>query len=185
MCCRRLINLLVLGAAVAGASSAQAQIGNTVGVPVAERRWEEKTQTTYRPQYTTEMRDTVRTYYTPKTQYHWEARWRPFSANGWVYEAVPTVVWQAHSETVRVPVMSQQYVAETKVVRQPYLALRFVEQQAPRRLAAAPQPAPQAGSSTWRSVSPTPAVSIARREQLGGIVQLESDPPRRGLQLLR
>jgi hypothetical protein len=153
-------------------------------VPVAESRTEARQETVVRPEYVTELRDVYRTVYTPMTQYHWEARWHPFRSPNWGYHAVPHVVWQTRVEKTQVPVTSQRYVAETRSVQTPYLALRFAQQ--PQ--AAIAQSAPPSGISLAPGATaapaapaPLPSARVAETVPLGGILKMDSDPPRRGL----
>ncbi|MEQ8789918.1 MAG: hypothetical protein RIC55_26725 [Pirellulaceae bacterium] len=213
--------LAILGGLFTGHVRAQ-----TPRVPVAVPRTEERQQTIYRPEYVTEMRDVFRTVYTPVTTYHWEAKWRPLQSPHWVWQAVPHVTWQSKIEKTSVPVTSQHYVAETKTVRTPYLALGFKPDPQASIAAAkptgsnlaggAPTLAPQSSASqssppprlatqqlaTQRLATPhtaaaptrsfantnpvvgAPATSAPAADtpslRLGGILRMDSDPPRRG-----
>jgi len=135
--------MAIFGCLISGALHAQSQ-----RMPVAVPRTEERQQTIYRPEYVTEMRDVYRTVYTPVTTYTWEARWRPLQSPHWVWQAVPYVQWQSRIEKTSVPVTSQHYVAETKTVRTPYLALGFKP--------ASPQASDVAGANAG-SAAPSPA----------------------------
>jgi hypothetical protein len=202
MCNRSRVALLCSALAaivVQGASRAAAQDAR---VPVAEQRTEARQETVYRPEYVTELRDVYRTVYVPVTQYHWEARWRPLQSPNWAWQPVAHVRWETRVEKSQVPYTSQHYVAETRTVQTPYLALRFAGQQRSAPIASASQQAPgninlAPGTTTARApampatpqatASPhaAPAPSrIADDPRLGGILRMDSDPPRRG-RLLR
>ncbi len=164
----------------------------TVHEPAADVVWEDQRRTVYREQFTTEMRDTVRTTYVPVTQYQYELRrpgwWNPFREPELAYHLVPRSHWEARTETVRVPLTYREYVPETQVVRVPVRSLRFVEQEKIDRVAVSP-PAPAMPMPT-NSIAPNvapaipapsqPAASIANRSPLGGVLRLDSDPPRYG-----
>jgi hypothetical protein len=147
----------------------------TVREPAADVVWQDQQQTIYREQYTTEMRDTVRTTYVPVTQYQseprWHGWWNPFREPELAYHSVPRTHWEARTETVRVPVTYRQYIPETQTVRVPVRSLGFVEKEKIDRVAVSPTtPAiPTPGNSTPPSVIPfspapsQPAASIAER----------------------
>lgn len=194
--------LAILSCLLVGSARAQSD-----RVPVAVPRTEERQQTIYRPEYVTEMRDVYRTVYTPVTTYHWEARWRPLQSPHWVWQAVPHVTWQTRLEKSSVPVASQHYVAETKTVRTPYLALGFKPRETSPRTAAdakstpsrpasstslAPQTAqtpPTRDQSSLASLPAGPAATTAPMQtphnvRVGGILRMDNDPPRRGRLML-
>jgi hypothetical protein len=101
---------------------------------------------------------------------------------------VPHVRWQARVEKTQVPHTSLHYVAETRTVQTPYLALRFAEQPAPASTTASSAPgvislAPGGQSVATLPTQPTPAAANASESgalRLGGILRMDNDPPRRG-----
>ncbi|GAG11499.1 unnamed protein product, partial [marine sediment metagenome] len=67
---------------------------NTVQRPVIQTEMQERQQTVYREQITTETRDTYRTYQTPVTEHQWvtkmHGRWNPFVQPYFTQHYVPT-----------------------------------------------------------------------------------------------
>ena len=141
--------------------------------PVSQTRVEQREQTVYRPRYSTDMRHTTQSVYTPVTQFYWEARWHgwwnPFQEPYVAYHAVPYTSWQARQQSVRVPVTGRELVPEKQTVRVPVTTLRFVEKEEVSRVAIRPRPA-----------SPPRTVRQTRDGPIGGIARLEGDPPRYG-----
>lgn len=195
--------MAIFGCLMSGDLHAQPQ-----RMPVAVPRTEERQQTIYRPEYVTEMRDVYRTVYTPVTTYTWEARWRPLGSPHWVWQAVPYVQWQSRIEKTSVPVTSQHYVAETKTVRTPYLALGFKpaspqesdvaganagspspsstpdlsprSRGAPSRTAAAPSRSSLVPVPKRTTPATSPPAGAGQSVRLGGILRMDNDPPRQG-----
>jgi hypothetical protein len=194
--------MAIFGCLISGVVHAQSP-----RTPVAVPRTEERQQTIYRPEYVTEMRDVYRTVYTPVTTYTWEARWRPLRSPHWVWQAAPHVQWQSRIEKTSVPVTTQHYVAETKTVRTPYLALGFKPASPPASDAAEANADSQASSSTpdlspqshgapsrtaaapsssslvpvpKRTAAATSPAGAGQSVRLGGILRMENDPPRQG-----
>ena len=72
--------------------------------PVVETRVEETTRTVYREELSTEMREEVRTYLTPVTEYRCEPylanRWNPLATPYLSFRMVPRTCYQCRNETV-------------------------------------------------------------------------------------
>lgn len=149
----------------------------TIRRPVVETQMQPREETVYREQVATEMRDNPRTVFIPVTQYVYEPRvhnlLNPFSPTYIAYHPVPRTYWETRTETVRVPVTYREVVPETRVVQTPVTSLRFVEEEKVDVVAVSPPAAPLLPQGQ------TPAV-IARRDQIGGVLRLEGDPPRYG-----
>ncbi len=149
----------------------------TVDERVPQSRMQERTETVYREQLVTEMQDSVRTYWTPVTEYRWEAfwvgQWNPFVEPYLAYRYVPRTHWKKRTELVKVPVTTCRLVPETSTVRRPVAGWRVVRREVISRVAV------DGGASRKpRGWVETPA--LARREVVGGIQKLQSDPPRYG-----
>ena len=140
--------------------------------PVATTRLEEREEIVYRRQLSTEMRDTLRSYQTPVTQYYWatriHGRWNPFAPPYLTHDLVPVTRWQQHSEIVSVPVSRQKWVPEKRVTKVPVTTYRMAEDEVISRVAIGASAAGSLGGG---------ATSIARRPSIGG-VEMKNDPPR-------
>ena len=151
-------------------------------VPVS--RMEERTETVYREEFTTEMRDTPRTSRIAVTEYRWEAfwvnRWNPLAQPYPAYRYVPHTRWETRTETVQVPVNTRRLVPETRVVRRPVGGFQTVKREVVSR-------APVGGSRTFVGgtlaagpMTRVQAPAVAQRPEIGGISRMRSDPPRYG-----
>jgi len=157
---------------------------------VPEVRYEERSQTIYRDQCVTEMKDTVRTTWVPVTEYQVQerlvGRWNPLARPYFEYRSVPVTRWEPRSEAVQVPMARRKLLPEVQTVRTPVTHWRTVQEEVIRRvalsatpntstLAASPSPATLAGP-----LVPVEIPEAARRSQIGGLAELDSDPPRQG-----
>lgn len=159
-------------------------------MPVVETRTQQSTQTVYREETVTELRDTARQRWTPVTEYRWEAtwvgRWNPFVQPYLAYRYVPRTRWECATETVRTPVVSRRLVPETRTVLVPVTTQRMVDREVITRVAVS-RPAVAGGTTVAGAAWTPPTVTaqvlpIARdRGPVGGIARLESDPPRQGV----
>jgi len=131
--------------------------------PMAETRLEQREQTVYREQLSTQVQETYRTYQTPVTEYQLvtvlRGRWNPFVLPYLSNEMVPVRRWETRQEIVRTPVARRDLVPETRVVQVPVTTHRIVEEEVIRRVAVTPP-----GGTT----------------SVGGVARLENDPPRQG-----
>jgi hypothetical protein len=138
--------------------------------PVTETVFEDREQTVYRENYSTETRDVTRLVHVPVTEYRWEAYWagvlNPFAKPHLAYRYVPVTRWELRSETISQPVTTRTMVPEKQVVKVPVTRRRMVEEEVTRRVAVNADPF---------NNGPT----VAKRETIGG-TRLESDPPRQG-----
>jgi hypothetical protein len=152
--------------------------------PVSETHAQQSTQTVYREENVTELRDTTRERWTPVTEYRWEAvwigRWNPFVQPYLAYRYVPRTHWQRATETVKTPVVCRRLVPETRVVSVPVTTQRMVEEETITRVAVSGAAAPQlpwTQPTSTASLVPVPGDS----GPIGGVARLESDPPRQGV----
>jgi hypothetical protein len=145
--------------------------------PVCETQYRQSTQTVYRQEQTSELRETVRTWWSPVTQYccepYWEQTWNPFAGPCLVYRTVPRTCWEQRTEVVKVPVSSCRLVPETRTVQVPVTTQRMVtEEVITREAVGVGRPA-----APTLSAVPTPA----RPVEIGGLARLDKDPPRQGI----
>lgn len=146
----------------------------TVTRPVYETELRTSTQTVYRDEPSCEVRETVRTSWTPVTEYrceaYWAGRWNPFVDPYLAYRMVPQARWEARTELVQTPVTSHRLVPETRTVQVPVATQRMVTEERITRVAV--------GRTSPAVLSPTPTPS---GQQIGGLAQLDKDPPRQGV----
>jgi hypothetical protein len=170
------------------------EIRQTIQRRVPEVTYEERPQTVLREQCVTEMKDTVRTYMTPVTEYQVQerlvGRWNPLVRPYFEYRNVPTVRWEYRSEVVKTPTARRELVPETRVTRTPVTSWRTVEEEVISRVAvgttrsvntavaSTPNGSPQ--SVLAGPLVPVQVPESARRDQIGGLSRLDSDPPRQG-----
>jgi hypothetical protein len=143
----------------------------TVKRPVSETQIIEKEQDVYREQYITEMRDNTRFVTVPVTEYRWEAEWRnrwnPFGLHYLVHRLVPRTTWETRTEIVQAPITKREMVLEKRVVQVPVTQRRMEEVQIEEKVALSP-------------LSTRGDSAVARREAIGGVDKLNSDPPKSG-----
>ena len=146
--------------------------------PVCETQLRPSTQTVYREQQSSELRDTIRKSWTPVTEYRcearWVGRWNPFAVPYLAYRTVPRTSWEYRTEVTQVPVTYRRLVPETRTVQVPVTTRRMVTEEVITRVAVAGRLSP--GSQV---LSPTPTPSGS--ERVGGVARLDKDPPRRGV----
>jgi len=151
-------------------------------VPVS--RMEERTETVYREEFTTEMRDTTRTAWVPVTEYRWEAfwvnRWNPLARPYVAYRQVPHTRWEKRTETVQEPVNARRLVPETRVVRRPVGGFQTVQREVVSRVPVVGGRTSAGAALAAGSLAPVQAPSAVQPFQIGGIARFESDPPRYG-----
>lgn len=140
--------------------------------PVSETTYQTYNETVYKERYTTKVQESQRTYLAPVTEYQWEA-YTPVTLNIFApprvaYRWVPRTRWETRSETVRTPVTRRDLVPEERTVSRPQTSLRMVEEERITRIAIADPPSGQ------------PAANVASREVIGGVSNLQNDPPRSG-----
>ncbi|MBN2476591.1 MAG: hypothetical protein JXB62_18415 [Pirellulales bacterium] len=148
--------------------------------PICETQMQTSTKTVYREDLVTEMRDSVRCWWTPVTEYHQETylagRWNPFVTPHFTTRLVPRTRWEQQTEVRQVPTTCRRLVPETRTVQAPVTVRRTVDEEVITRTVVNTPSRPSGGPSDLRS-----APTLARREPVGGVAQLESDPPRQGM----
>ncbi len=139
--------------------------------PVSETNYQTHTETFLQERLTTETQESQRVYYTPITEYQWEA-YTPISLNPFApprvaYRWVPRTRWEPRIETVRTPVTRRELVPAERTVSRPVTTLKMVEEEQVTRIAIAP-------------AATQPAANVASRHAIGGVSNLQNDPPRVG-----
>jgi hypothetical protein len=144
------------------------EVRTKVRRPVVERRMEEREQTVYREQVSTTYEPHTQLTYTPITTYRWEGRWHdvlnPFRTPYVGYHLVPQTHWETRAEQVHRPVTRRDLLPEKRTIQVPVTTHRYVEEEVVHRTAVN-----QPGSGS---------TSVASRSAIGGIHQVENDPPR-------
>ncbi|MHC2068420.1 hypothetical protein ACYFX5_13230 [Bremerella sp. T1] len=146
------------------------EVVQKVKVPVSETTYQTHTEKFYQERLTTDIQESQRAYLAPVTEYRWEA-YTPFTLNVFAppriaYRYVPRTHWEQRTETVRTPVTRRELVPAERTVSRPVTTLKMVEREQVTRIAIAP---------------PTqPAASVASRGSIGGVSNLQNDPPRIG-----
>jgi hypothetical protein len=178
----RMLALLVVVAAscwLPVKALAQDEDSETVRRPVSRLRYEERERTVYRRRASTDTRETYRTVWVPVTTYRWESywvgRWNPLVQPYLAQRLVPVTRWEPRTEAVRYPLASSELVPERQVVRVPVLERTFEDRQVARSTPARRSRARD--SEPLDEETPT----VARRERIGGVSRMETDPPRQGL----
>ena len=146
------------------------EVVQTYTKPVSETTYQTHTEKFYQERLTTDIQESQRAYYTPVTEYRWEA-YTPFSVNPFApprvaYRWVPRTRWEQRTETVRTPVTRRELVPAERTVSRPVTTLKMVEQQQVTRVAIAP-PAPT-------------QTNVASRQAIGGVSNLQDGMPRVG-----
>jgi len=107
------------------------KIRQVTSKPISETRYESRQYTTYHPRYTTDYHDSVRTYQVPVTEQQWVPGYQRtlniFAPPVLSYRLVPVTRWETRTETVRVPVTKQDYVAQQRVEQVPITTQRLVQ----------------------------------------------------------
>jgi hypothetical protein len=151
---------------------------------VPESRMEERAETVYREEFGTEMRQTTRTYWTPVTEYRWESywvgRWNLLAEPYLAYRYVPRTHWERRVEVVDVPISVRRLVPETRTVRRPVAGFRTVRREMVSRVPVGAGRALADGTLIARSAAPASPPAVAQRTEIGGISQMDNDPPRYG-----
>jgi len=145
---------------------------------------QDRKQTQYVQQVTTEQVNHQQVYSVPVTQYqmrpYLQGRWNPFVTPYWTYHYEPVTQWQQQVANVQIPVSRVAWVPQETTVQVPVVEYRTAEREIVTRVAvnqpsavATAQPLPGNQPSTAnQGWSNTPTQSA-----LGGRA-LESDPPR-------
>jgi len=140
---------------------------------------QDRQQTVYAQQITTNNYSHQQLYSVPVTQYQWQSqlrgRWNPFATPYWTHNLRPVTTWHQQVANVQIPVNSVAWVPQTKTVQVPVTEYRTAERtittrvamNEPRRLASAQ---PLTGRAVTIATRPSPVEIGGRR--------LENDPPK-------
>lgn len=155
--------------------------------PVVETYLEPRQQTVYRDKFDTTLKQTERKYMAPIVEYQWQPHWvnpiNPFAQSYVAYRWVPVTRWVERTELVRIPETKHEVVPEQITVNVPVTRQRYAEDEYVSRVAIGVKPQGGSVASAPRGsevAGPVSSPSVARREVVGGVRRLDSDPPRSG-----
>ncbi len=152
---------------------------------------QDRQQTVYTQQVSSNTLNHQQLYCVPNTTYQWNSqlrgRWNPFVTPYWTYNLQPVTTWSTQVANVQIPVSQVAWVPQTKTVQVPVTAYRMAEEETVTRVAMSPtSTAASTGLANARPLS-RPATIAARPSvngstnsggvKLGGVA-LENDPPR-------
>ena len=139
-------------------------------------------QTVYAQQLTTNTLNQQQLYCVPNTSYQWDSRlngrWNPFITPYWTYNLRPVTTWSTQVANVQIPVNQVAWVPQTKTVQVPVTAYRAAEEKTETWVAMDSTTTPSTGLANARPIV-GPSTTIATRPSvaLGGVA-LQNDPPR-------
>jgi len=143
---------------------------------------QDRQQTVYTQQLTTNTLNHQQLYCVPNTTYQWDSRlrgrWNPFMTPYWTYNLRPVTTWNTQVANVQIPVNQVAWVPQTQTVQVPVTAYRTAEEKTITSVALNATSAPSSSLANARPLSNRSATIAARPgTQLGGVA-LENDPPR-------
>ena len=152
-------------------------------VPVTEMQ--NRQQTVYTQQVTTQNINSQQTFVTPVTQYQTvtrlRGRWNPFITPYYTYDVKPVTTWHQSVANVQVPVSSTSWVPQTQTYQVPVTTFRTAEVEETTRVAL-DQPRTYASAqplSPTATIASLPNTTVISSTPLGGVA-MENDPPRSG-----
>lgn len=147
-------------------------------VPVTQMQ--DRSQTYYTQQITTDNIVAQQVYAVPVTQYqlrsHLRGRFNPFVTPYWTHSLEPVTTWHQTVANVAVPVSRVNWVPQTTTYQVPVTTYRTAEVQETTRVAMSE---PRTFASA-QPLSSAPVTIAARPSTPIGGVALENDPPREG-----
>lgn len=147
---------------------------------------QDRQQTVYTQQLTTNTLNHQQLYCVPNTSYQWDSRlrgrWNPFVTPYWTYNLRPVTTWSTQVANVQIPVNQVAWVPQTQSVKVPVTAYRTEEQEVVTRVAMDPASSRSttlANAQPLSSSGPTATIAARPSGSLGGVA-LQNDPPRQG-----
>jgi hypothetical protein len=154
---------------------------------------QQREDTYYREQYTTELQDMQRTYQVPITEYQWKPEthrsWNPFSPPYVAYRWVPVTRFETRSETVKIPVAKRNVVPE-KITRQvPVTTHHVANEKVVTRVAIGPSASHTGGAANMAAGGANGSAGASMvpvstgggdpaNDGMGGMAKLDTDPPK-------
>lgn len=144
-------------------------------VPVTEMQ--DRHQTVYTQQITTDNITSQQLYTVPTTQYHLvsrlRGRWNPFVTPYWTHNLQPVTTWHQQVANVQVPVSRVDWVPQTTTYQVPVTTYRTAEVEETTKVALS-EPRTFANA---QPLAPTATIALRPSTAIGGVA-LENDPPR-------
>ena len=140
---------------------------------------QDRQQTVYAQQITTNNLTHQQIYSVPLTQYRWDSRlrgrWNPFVTPYWTHSLRPVTTWHQQVANVQIPVSRVAWVPQTTTVQVPVTQYRTAEEETVTRVAL---DTPRTVASA-QPLNSRPATIAARSSSvpIGG-VRMDNDPPR-------
>lgn len=142
---------------------------------------QDRQQTVYSQQLTTNTLNHQQLYCVPNTSYQWDSRlrgrWNPFITPYWTYNLRPVTTWSTQVANVQIPVNQVAWVPQTQTVQVPVTAYRTAEEETVTRVAMDSTPTSSSLASARPLSSPSATIAARPSTRLGGVA-LENDPPR-------
>ena len=143
---------------------------------------QDRQQTVYTQQLTTNTLNHQQLYCVPNTSYQWDSRlrgrWNPFMTPYWTYNLRPVTTWNTQVANVQIPVNQVAWVPQTKTVQVPVTAYRTADERIVTSVPMNNTATPSSGLASAQPLSSRSATIAARPgSQLGGVA-LQNDPPR-------
>jgi hypothetical protein len=158
---------------------------NVVERQVPTTVMQDRHQTTYAQQLTTNTLNQQQLYHIPVTSYQWDTRlrgrWNPFVTPYWTHDLRPVTTWTTQVASVQIPVNQVAWVPQTQTVQVPVTQYRTAQEETITRVAL--DPVSNNTSASYSAAQPLsqPSARIAVRPStstsIGGVA-LENDPPR-------
>jgi len=150
------------------------EVRRVVQEPVTRTETINRKETVYRQRVVTKMEDRVQTYWTPITEYRWEAQdlnwWNPFAGPKFAWRWVPRTRWEMKTQKTQVPVTRAEVVPVERTVQEKVRTLTFEPKERVERVVVAPQPGKRVATRPPASTTRPPAA------RYGGIERLDGDP---------
>lgn len=142
---------------------------------------QDRQQTVYTQQLTTNTLNHQQLYCVPNTSYQWDSRlrgrWNPFITPYWTYNLRPVTTWSTQVANVQIPVNQVAWVPQTQTVQVPVTGYRTAEEETVTRVAMDSTPTSSGLASARPLSSPSATIAARPSTRLGGVA-LENDPPR-------
>lgn len=130
-------------------------------------------ETTYKLKTETKREKRMETVYVPVTHQVWERRvdnwWNLLADPAVSYHPVVVTQWQLQQREVEVPVTTQTYVPETRVVQKPTRVLRFEKRENVSRVAVSTPPVSKPSLEAQGQVWSSSAANVANRPLSVGV----------------
>ena len=142
---------------------------------------QDRQQTVYTQQLTTNTLNHQQLYCVPVTSYQWNSRlrgrWNPFVTPYWTHQLRPVTSWHTQVANVQIPVTQSAWVPQTQTVQVPVTAYRTAEEEVVTRVALDQTQRTLASAQSLSSPTATIAARPSTSTTIGGRA-MENDPPR-------